>query len=205
MPGATPNRNYPFPLGGDPIDIAGDAERLALAIDSDILALVNSGTASSAALQAEINARTAADTALGNRITAEHNAWVQRDNELIADYIARDNNLYNGYRADDGYYAVTAWSHGAYRNDRIVVQGSYGEYVCDGYSTFVVGLPVAYPNRYYTPICATANTQPWLITPMDPGYREAGQFRCHARRATDGASLAGTAVAVWWTTIGVTI
>lgn len=34
MPGATP-RNYPFPLGPEPIDVAGDIEKLARAIDTD--------------------------------------------------------------------------------------------------------------------------------------------------------------------------
>jgi hypothetical protein len=34
MPGAT-SRNYPYPLGPEPIDVAGDVERLARSIDTD--------------------------------------------------------------------------------------------------------------------------------------------------------------------------
>lgn len=36
MPSTTTNRNYPYPVGTDPIDTAGDIERLAKAIDTDI-------------------------------------------------------------------------------------------------------------------------------------------------------------------------
>lgn len=36
MPGATPNRGYPYPLAGDPVDIPGDLQRLAEAIDDDL-------------------------------------------------------------------------------------------------------------------------------------------------------------------------
>jgi len=36
MPGATANRAYPYPLGADPIDIAGDIQRLADAVDVDM-------------------------------------------------------------------------------------------------------------------------------------------------------------------------
>jgi len=36
MPGATVNNQFPYPLGPDPIDTAGDIERLAKAIDLEI-------------------------------------------------------------------------------------------------------------------------------------------------------------------------
>lgn len=36
MPGATPNRGYPYPTNGDPVDVAGDILDLAVAIDGDI-------------------------------------------------------------------------------------------------------------------------------------------------------------------------
>lgn len=35
MPANTPNRQYPYPLGPDPIDVAGDIKRLAEAVDAD--------------------------------------------------------------------------------------------------------------------------------------------------------------------------
>jgi hypothetical protein len=35
MPGTTPNRGYPYPLGVDPIDVAMDIKRLADAVDAD--------------------------------------------------------------------------------------------------------------------------------------------------------------------------
>lgn len=35
MPGTTPNRGFPFPLDNDQIDVAGDIERLARAVDGD--------------------------------------------------------------------------------------------------------------------------------------------------------------------------
>jgi hypothetical protein len=35
VPGTTTNRGYPYPLGADPIDIAGDIKKLADAIDLD--------------------------------------------------------------------------------------------------------------------------------------------------------------------------
>lgn len=41
MPGTTPNRGYPYPLPADPFDPAGDIQRLAEAIDLDVLALDN--------------------------------------------------------------------------------------------------------------------------------------------------------------------
>ncbi|HKY45028.1 MAG TPA: hypothetical protein VJM50_18200 [Pyrinomonadaceae bacterium] len=41
MPATTPNRLYPYPLGGDPTDVPGDLQRLAEAIDDDVCALQN--------------------------------------------------------------------------------------------------------------------------------------------------------------------
>ena len=40
MPGAT-TRGYPYPLGGDPIDVANDIRRLAEAIDLDVVKAVS--------------------------------------------------------------------------------------------------------------------------------------------------------------------
>jgi len=42
MPATTPNRHYPYPLDADAMDIAGDIQDLAMAIDSDITVSVNS-------------------------------------------------------------------------------------------------------------------------------------------------------------------
>jgi hypothetical protein len=39
MPGTTPNRGYPYPLGVDPIDVAMDIKRLADAVDVDAEAI----------------------------------------------------------------------------------------------------------------------------------------------------------------------
>jgi hypothetical protein len=36
MPGGTPERGYPYPLGADPIDIAGDIKRLAERLEEEI-------------------------------------------------------------------------------------------------------------------------------------------------------------------------
>lgn len=36
MPGSTPNRHYPYPLDADGLDIAGDIQDLAMAIDVDV-------------------------------------------------------------------------------------------------------------------------------------------------------------------------
>lgn len=36
MPATTPNRLYPYPVAGDPVDIPGDIQRLAEAIDDDL-------------------------------------------------------------------------------------------------------------------------------------------------------------------------
>jgi microcystin-dependent protein len=36
MPGQTANRGYPYPLGSDPIDAAGDIQRLAESLDADV-------------------------------------------------------------------------------------------------------------------------------------------------------------------------
>lgn len=36
MPGATPNRGYPYPLGSDPLNIAGDIQDLAESIDVSV-------------------------------------------------------------------------------------------------------------------------------------------------------------------------
>ena len=62
MPGVTSPRNYPFPLGPEPIDIAGDIKRLAEAIDDDVNGVAVVGTNNAARiesvnsnLQAQIN------------------------------------------------------------------------------------------------------------------------------------------------------
>lgn len=39
MPGTTPNRLYPYPLNSEPVDVPGDLERLAVAIDADVCAI----------------------------------------------------------------------------------------------------------------------------------------------------------------------
>lgn len=41
MPAVTPNRGYPYPVAADPVDVPGDIQRLAEAIDADLFALVN--------------------------------------------------------------------------------------------------------------------------------------------------------------------
>jgi len=40
MPASTPNRLYPYPLPGDPVDVPGDIQRLAEAIDDDFTTLI---------------------------------------------------------------------------------------------------------------------------------------------------------------------
>ena len=39
MPASTPNRLYPYPTPSDPVDVPGDLQRLAEAIDADVCAL----------------------------------------------------------------------------------------------------------------------------------------------------------------------
>lgn len=39
MPGATPNKNYPYPLGGERVDVAGDIKKLAMAVDTSVAGL----------------------------------------------------------------------------------------------------------------------------------------------------------------------
>ena len=47
MPALTPPRQYPYPLDGDPINVAGDIQKLAMKIDDDVTAVVASiGTGS---------------------------------------------------------------------------------------------------------------------------------------------------------------
>ena len=41
MPGTTPIRGYPYPLDPDLIDVAGDIQRLAEAIDPDVAGVIN--------------------------------------------------------------------------------------------------------------------------------------------------------------------
>ena len=52
MPTTTPNRNYPYPLGADPINVALDIERLAKAVDLDVNTLLVNRFANKAALDA---------------------------------------------------------------------------------------------------------------------------------------------------------
>lgn len=40
MPAFTPNRAYPYPVPGDPVDVTGDLQRLAEAIDNDLETIV---------------------------------------------------------------------------------------------------------------------------------------------------------------------
>jgi hypothetical protein len=42
MPATTPNRGYPYSIAADPVDIPGDLQRLAEAIDTDVSALTAS-------------------------------------------------------------------------------------------------------------------------------------------------------------------
>lgn len=42
MPAFTPNRNYPYPVPADPVDVPGDLQRLAEAIDLDVAGLTSS-------------------------------------------------------------------------------------------------------------------------------------------------------------------
>jgi hypothetical protein len=39
MPATTPNRLYPYPTNADPVDVPGDLQRLAEAIDADVCAI----------------------------------------------------------------------------------------------------------------------------------------------------------------------
>lgn len=39
MPATTPNRFYPYPTPGDPVDVPGDMQKLAEAIDDDVCAI----------------------------------------------------------------------------------------------------------------------------------------------------------------------
>ena len=41
MPASTPNRNYPYPVPADPTDVAGDIQRFAEAVDSDLRTIEN--------------------------------------------------------------------------------------------------------------------------------------------------------------------
>lgn len=43
MPGTTPNRHYPYPLDTEGIDVAGDVQRLAEALDADMALAVSAG------------------------------------------------------------------------------------------------------------------------------------------------------------------
>lgn len=42
MPATTPNRGYPYPVAADPVDIPGDLQRFAEAVDADLAALTAS-------------------------------------------------------------------------------------------------------------------------------------------------------------------
>lgn len=52
MPGATTNHGFPYPLDSDPIDVAGDIQRLAEAIDTAVTAALAAHEARLAALEA---------------------------------------------------------------------------------------------------------------------------------------------------------
>ncbi|MDU5415588.1 MAG: hypothetical protein E6128_01675 [Cutibacterium avidum] len=49
MAGSTPNRSYPFPTTGDPVDIPGDVKKLATAIDTDVAVIKQTSDATKAA------------------------------------------------------------------------------------------------------------------------------------------------------------
>lgn len=55
MASVTPNRAYPFPEGGDPIDVPSDIEALAMAVDVDVAALTaNDPSVSTAGIIGEV-------------------------------------------------------------------------------------------------------------------------------------------------------
>ena len=66
MPGTT-SRGYPYPLGADPIDIAGDIKKLAESIDTDTVGLAQWITNVNSALTTVSNNL----TALTTRVSAE--------------------------------------------------------------------------------------------------------------------------------------
>ena len=55
MPGATPNRGYPYPLDADPIDPPTHIENLALALDGDVQAEATARANTDAAIQVDYN------------------------------------------------------------------------------------------------------------------------------------------------------
>lgn len=112
MPGTTPNRNYPFPQNPDRINVAGDIEALARAIDADVAGSMVGG------LAAETAARIAADNALN------------------ADYIARDNNQLNVWSGDGNGGAVLQSS------TRIHFQGGYLIVALDGFAHAEIPFPI---------------------------------------------------------------
>lgn len=81
MAGTTPTRNYPFPQNPDRINVAGDIEALARAVDADMNTQV-------AALAQESNTRAVQDQNLAN------------------DYVARDNAQLNVWSGDGNGGAV---------------------------------------------------------------------------------------------------
>ena len=115
MPGQTPNRNYPYPVDSDAIDVAGDIRRLATAIDTDTGSFVTS------------------DTTLSNRITAETNARIAQDNAIMADYVARDAAI-----------APSGHINGVHRSDHLSIVSAYGEAVTDGFGTIFHPFPTSF-------------------------------------------------------------
>jgi hypothetical protein len=61
MPGYTPNRNYPYPVDADDLNVAHDIENLGEAIDIDVNGVI-------ALINAEAAARIAGDNALSGQI-----------------------------------------------------------------------------------------------------------------------------------------
>lgn len=87
MPGSTPCRNYPFPVDADLIDVAGDINKLATAVDTDTCAMrimpVQRVFANKAALDAAslagVSEGAEAQAPAGVYWSRQGGAWVLRD------------------------------------------------------------------------------------------------------------------------------
>lgn len=179
MPSTTPNRNYPFPLNPDRINVAGDIEALARAVDADVAGTNSDWKAADDAIYAA----------------------------LQADYIARDQLVFNSV-AVNGMLGGGDGGPIIHQSNNLSIQGAYAIVALDGFAHAEVGffLPWRQPPIV---ICNGAHPSMPQVNSLGgndsvtPGSPVVSNTSFHIVGAgPNGGSMANSVVVFNWLAIG---
>lgn len=188
MASTTGNRHYPFPVPADAVDVSGDLQRLAQAVDTDMTSVIADYIAR---FNTEQTARANGDTNLQNALTAEQVGRIGGDTNLQNDYIARDQNI-----------VIAKLGTGA-RNTGILMQGGYVECVYSGFSTFLQNYPQPFLAGVLPVVQAgNATNTPQTVHPAAATGQTVTGITVIARNVTTGNTIPGSVGAFWWLAVG---